>query len=215
MNDAPRHWHEVWTSKAFEETSWYQPDPEPSLRWIDRAVTDGGSIDRVIDAGCGLSFLTDRLLDRGAAVVGIDIAAEAVARLRSRVAERHDAGADRFTSLVGDLGEVDPLPDAEPLATLWHDRAVLHFLHGPARDRYATTLRRHLAPGGHAIIAGFAPGGPPKCSGLEIVQASATEIATLLGADFTIVDEAIESHRTPWHADQAFQWTLFRRRGRA
>lgn len=212
MTDATRHWNHVWTAKAFEETSWYQPDPAPSLRWIDLAVADGGSIATVIDAGCGVSHLADRLLDRGAHVVGVDIAATAIERLRGRLADRPDDAVTRFTGIVGDLGEPDPLSEVSSPATIWHDRAVLHFLHGEARERYAETVRRHLAPGGHAIIAGFAPGGPSKCSGLDVVQSSADDIVALLGDEFHVLAYAIEVHRTPWDAEQAFQWTLLRRR---
>lgn len=211
MSDSIRHWNEVWTSKRFEETSWFQADPEPSLRWIDRAIADGGSIERVVDAGCGVSFLCDRLLDRGSEVVGIDIAREAIDRLGVRIAEGGDDGPARFTGITGDLGAGDPLPPDAPPASLWHDRAVLHFLDGAARDRYAENLRTHLAPGGHAIIAGFAPDGPERCSGIEVVRASVEEIAGLLGPDFTLVEHAIEVHETPWNAEQAFQWTLWRR----
>ena len=211
MSDPIRHWNDVWTSKRFEETSWFQADPEPSLRWIDRAIADGGSIERVIDAGCGVSFLCDRLLDQGSEVVGIDIASEAIGRLRSRIAANDGVASTRFTGITGDLGVGDPIPPDAPPASLWHDRAVLHFLDGAARDRYAENLRRHVAPGGHAIIAGFAPEGPERCSGIEVVRASARDIAGLLGEGFTLVDHAIEVHETPWNAEQAFQWTLCRR----
>lgn len=211
MSDPIRHWNDVWTSKRFEETSWFQADPEPSLRWIDRAIADDGSIERVIDAGCGVSFLGDRLLDRGAEVVGIDIASEAIGRLQSRIAARAGVSSMRFTGITGDLGVDDPMPPDAPPASLWHDRAVLHFLDGAARDRYAENLRRHVAPGGHVIIAGFAPDGPERCSGIKVVRASARDIAGLLGEGFTLVDHAIEVHETPWNAEQAFQWTLCRR----
>ncbi len=211
MSDPIQHWNDVWTSKPFEETSWFQADPEPSLRWIDRAITDGGSIGRVIDAGCGMSFLCDRLLDRQAEVVGIDIAHEAIDRLRSRIAARDDVASPRFTGITGDLGAGDPMPPDTPSATIWHDRAVLHFLDGAARDRYAENVRRHVVLGGHVIIAGFAPDGPERCSGIEVVRTSAEGIATLLGEAFAIVDHGIEVHETPWSAEQAFQWTLLRR----
>lgn len=43
---------------------------------------------------------------------------------------------------------------------LWHDRAVLHFLTDPRdQEAYGTVVRRALAPGGHAVIATFAPDG--------------------------------------------------------
>ena len=49
-------------------------------------------------------------------------------------------------------------PDA---LDIWHDRAAFHFL-VEARDRAAYIDRLHagVKPGGHAIIATFAPDGP-------------------------------------------------------
>ena len=211
MTDARTHWNEVWTAKQFAETSWYQADPTPSLAWIDRVIAAGGSADRVVDAGCGVSFLTDRLLDRGSEVIGIDVAPAAIERLQIRIADRNDAASTRFRGIACDLAAADPDPTAPVDATIWHDRAVLHFLHGHAREQYAASVRRHLVVGGHAIIAGFAPDGPLKCSGLEVVRASADEIASLLGPGFALVDATVEHHRTPWDADQAFQWTCLRR----
>ena len=211
--DARTHWNDVWSAKDVAETSWYEADPAASLAWIDRALADGGSADRVVDAGCGVSFLTDRLLDRGSEVVGIDVAAAAIERLQDRLAARGAADSERFRGIACDLGVDDPCPAAPLDATIWHDRAVLHFLHGDARERYAATVRRHLAVGGHVIIAGFAPDGPLKCSGLDVVRASADEIADLLGPGFTLVDAAVETHRTPWDAAQPFQWTMYRGTG--
>ncbi len=211
MPDPRTHWNDVWTEKDFTETSWYQADPTPSLTWIERVVAAGGSADRVVDAGCGVSFLTDRLLDRGSEVVGVDVASAAIQRLQSRVAGRSVEQMGRFRGIACDLGAEDPDPAMPIDATIWHDRAVLHFLQAEARERYAENARRHLVVGGHAIIAGFAADGPLKCSGLEVVRASADEITTLLGSGFTLVGAAVEPHRTPWDADQAFQWTCLRR----
>lgn len=216
--ETARHWNEVWSSKAFEETSWFQTDPTPSWSRIERVLADGGSPAVTIDAGCGLSRLADGLLERGHRVLGIDIAAEAIDRLRSRLSRRDDGGTHRFTGLVGDLGRVDPLEpldregEAMTQATLWHDRAVLHFLHGDQRTRYADTVRRRVGPGGHVIVAGFAPDGPTKCSGIDVVRASDQDIAALFGDRFEIADSSREIHQTPWASEQAFQWTVLRDR---
>ena len=76
---------------------------------------------------------------------------------------------------------------------------------------YAKTLRRAVEPGGWVIIAGFAPGGPERCSGLDIVQHDADSIGSLLGAEFTLMKSVDEAHSTPTGAEQAFRYFLCRR----
>jgi hypothetical protein len=47
---------------------------------------------------------------------------------------------------------------------LWHDRAVFHFLVDPSqRERYGSTLRSPVNPGGNVIIGAFAADGPTTC----------------------------------------------------
>src|SRR5205814_8467277 len=51
--------------------------------------------------------------------------------------------------------------------TLWHDRAVYHFLTTPAdRARYREVLLQAIRPGSRIIMATFASDGPTHCSGL-------------------------------------------------
>jgi hypothetical protein len=72
-------------------------------------------------------------------------------------------------------------------------------------------LRQALPPGGHALIATFAKGGPTRCSGLDVVQHDAASLQHLLGPDFEQVRAATEVHRTPAGSDQLFYYGLFAR----
>ena len=95
---------------------------------------------------------------------------------------------------------------------LWHDRAVLHFLTTPEEaERYAEQAAGAIGPGGQAVIGGFAPDGPERCSGLEVARRSARDIANLLGNAFELVEERNENHTTPGGATQAFAWARLRR----
>ncbi len=82
---------------------------------------------------------------------------------------------------------------------------MFHFLTDPADRRcYVATLLRTLVPGGHAVIATFAPDGPPKCSGLDVVRYDEASIAAELGPGFALSDSRRETHTTPWKTEQRF-----------
>lgn len=199
-----RHWQDVYERKPSDEVSWFQEEPTLSLRWIEEAAPERTA--EILDVGAGASRLVDRLLDRGYRRVAVlDVAPNALEQARRRLGER----AERVDWWVGDLLELSaPRP-----FDVWHDRAVLHFLREPEQQRrYAEVLRRTLRPGGHALIATFAVGGPTRCSGLEVVQYDCERLGALLGPELECVRSEQEMHRTPAGGEQRFQYCLFRRR---
>ena len=68
-----------------------------------------------------------------------------------------------------------------------------------------------LAPGGYALIGGFAPDGPERCSGLPVVRRSGEQITALFGSAFRPVRTHAERHRTPSGVEQSFAYALLRR----
>jgi SAM-dependent methyltransferase len=125
------------------------------------------------------------------------------------VRERLGTRASEVGFIVGDITETE-LPEAA--FDLWHDRAVFHFLTEPAqRTAYVKALRRALKPGGFVVLAGFAPDGPEKCSGLPVCRYDAQGFAEQLGGEFELVESVREVHPTPFGTSQAFQYTRFRR----
>lgn len=197
------HWDALYAVKTPDQLSWTQEDPATSLRLLRDAGLPPGA--RVLDAGAGLGTLAQAIL-RGTdwTVTLVDLSGEALARAKARLGDH--PGAD---FRVGDLRTLD-LPEAAYDA--WHDRAVLHFLRDPAdRAAYAAQVAKALRPGGVAVLAGFAPDGPEKCSGLEVCRAEAADLAALLGPAFTLEASEREVHLTPWGKDQAFVYTRFRK----
>lgn len=201
--ESQQHWTNIYDTKPTDTVSWYQAEPARSLAWIAEAAPPPAAA--VLDVGAGASFLVDRLVARGYAHVGaIDIAPNALAKIKQRLGAEA-AKVDWFAGSVLDFAPVRAYD-------VWHDRAVLHFLREPAdQQRYAEVLARTVKPGGHAIIATFAIGGPLKCSGLEIVQYDAAKLQALLGPRFTLEKEELEMHQTPGGSEQKFQWAMFRR----
>lgn len=202
--DAGGHWEAVYRTKASDAVSWYRPHLDTSLALLERAGGVAGR--RIIDVGGGASTLVDDLLARGAAEVTVlDLADAALAIARARLGPRADA----VRWIAGDLREA-ALPAAG--VDLWHDRAVLHFLHdGEDARAYAAQAAHAIAPGGHAVIGGFAPDGPERCSGLTVARRSAEDIAMLLGPAFTLVHAERDVHVSPGGLPQAFAWAVLRR----
>jgi SAM-dependent methyltransferase len=201
--DRHAHWEEVYRTKAPGEVSWFQTRPDVSLDLI--AQTRLSEDATLLDVGGGASTLVDHLLSDGRhSLVVLDLSASALDHARQRLGP----DARHVEWFAADVTQWRP----ERKVDLWHDRAVLHFL-TTASDQhaYADVLRAAVKPGGWVVIAGFAPGGPLKCSGLEVVQHDAASLSALLGPAFELVTVRGETHSTPWGADQSFRYHLFRR----
>jgi ubiquinone/menaquinone biosynthesis C-methylase UbiE len=204
MTELEEHWQEVYATKDTQRVSWYRPHLDRSLEFIRSRQLPKDA--RIVDIGGGASTLVDDLLGDGFTHLAvIDLSSEAL-----RVAqERLGAKAETVDWIAGNATE--PLLD-ERSVDLWHDRAVLHFLTDEdARRAYREQLLRVLKPGGFASIATFAPDGPEKCSGLPVRRYDAAAMAELLGPELTLIDQARETHETPWGAPQSFAYGFFHR----
>lgn len=199
------HWEKIYTAKQPDQVSWYQAQPQVSLSLIRLT---GVALDApIIDVGGGASTLVDFLLDTGYSQVTVfDIAAAALETARARLGSR----ASRAAWIEGDILQAD-LPASG--YSLWHDRAVFHFLTRPQdRARYVEVVRRALKPGGHIIVASFAPDGPPQCSGLDVMRYSPDGLHGEFGDDFTLLQSQGETHQTPFGTVQKFVYCYCRKR---
>lgn len=205
MSDPGRqqHWENVYREKGEFQVSWFQDNPALSLELI-RAL--GAPADAaIVDVGGGASRLVDVLLDAGHAdLTVLDLSEGAIAIAKTRLGER----AGQVTWIAADATRWQPPHQYD----VWHDRAAFHFLTDAAdRAAYVSRLTRALRPGGHAIIATFAPDGPERCSGLPVVRYDGARLAAELGHAFTLVETRRHEHATPWGATQRFQFSVFRR----
>jgi SAM-dependent methyltransferase len=201
--DLKGHWEDVYAAKGATGVSWYQREPRLSLELI-RAVAPaarGG----IIDVGGGASMLVDRLLDLPFERIAVlDIAETALRHARSRLGVQ----AGRVEWIAADVTEIRGVGTFD----VWHDRAVFHFLTDAAdRIRYVDLARRTVPEGGHLIIASFADDGPKQCSDLDVRRYNAESMSAELGAEFSLVQEAGETHVTPWETPQGFFYGVFRR----
>jgi 2-polyprenyl-6-hydroxyphenyl methylase/3-demethylubiquinone-9 3-methyltransferase len=107
------------------------------LSWFDGKIDWAGKA--VLDLGCAGGFMAEALDDRGAAVTGIDPAAEAVAAARA-----HVEGAGRSIRYDTGVGETLPYADASFDAVVCVD--VLE--HVQDLDQVLAEVTRVLKPGG-------------------------------------------------------------------
>lgn len=204
MSDRTAHWQNVYATKGETEVSWFQDRPAISLEMIRAANPDRAAA--IIDIGGGASRLVDALLHDGYRNLAVlDLSANALDVAKKRIG----ATASTVDWIVADATTWRPAKTWD----VWHDRAAFHFLTDP-RDRaaYVERLRSAVAPGGHVIIATFAPDGPEKCSGLPVQRHDCASLSAELGPEFELVETRSETHHTPWHSTQAFQFSRFRRR---
>jgi SAM-dependent methyltransferase len=201
MLDRKKHWEKVYTAKPPHRVSWYQEEPTLSLQLIRKTHLAPDAA--IIDIGGGASKLVDLLCDTGYTNIGVlDISGRALAHAKARLADK-TCGVEWF--------EEDVTCFKPPHQySLWHDRAVFHFLTSKAdRNSYGKVLRQTLEPGGHIIIMAFAIGGPIKCSGLDIVQYDAEKLKRELGSGFRLLETGHEIHITPAGKAQKFAYFHF------
>jgi SAM-dependent methyltransferase len=197
------HWESVYRNKGATEVSWYQAEAKVSLDLIRRVAPESDA--PILDVGGGASTLVDGLLGAGyRRVTVLDLSGAALALAQQRIGERAAA----VTWVESDV-LTGPLPAAG--YAVWHDRAVFHFLTDAGdRARYVATVREAVQPGGYVIVASFAPEGPTRCSGLEVVRYSPETMHAQFGEGFRPLDTVREDHHTPSGVTQAFLYCLCR-----
>ena len=201
--DPKSYWDHIYRSELPTQVSWYQPHALRSRELIRRVSPppDGA----IIDVGAGASTLVDDLLDAGYHdLTLLDLSAAALAVARTRLGTR----ANRVQWIEGDILEA-ALPEAG--YSVWHDRAVFHFLTMPAdRARYVAQVRRAVRPDGFVLVAAFANDGPTHCSGLEVDRYSPEALHAEFGAPFRLMISEREEHVTPRGVRQSFIYCLCR-----
>lgn len=198
------HWEKVYSTKAADDVSWFQPHADMSMRLIhDGGLSKGAAI---IDVGGGASTLVDDLLNEGYGnITVLDLSGAALETSRSRLGPL----ADGVQWMEADITHAEFEPHS---LDLWHDRAVFHFLTSEAdRAAYVHQVLRALKPGGHVIMATFGANGPMQCSGLPVMRYAPDELHAEFGEAFTMLSHEEEVHHTPFGTDQQFIYCLCRK----
>jgi len=198
------HWEHIYETKAPTQVSWYQEHAQFSLQYIQN--TGIRKTGHIIDVGGGTSTLVDDLIADGFQHISVlDVSGAALQLTQQRLG----AKVNDVKWIEADITQAD-LP--HQAYNLWHDRAVFHFLtHAEDRQRYVEAVRHSVRKGGHVIVATFAPDGPERCSGLEVVRYSPKGLHSEFGHGFEVVDSARETHHTPFGTEQRFIYCYCRK----
>jgi SAM-dependent methyltransferase len=198
------HWEHIYEKKGPTKVSWYQEHAKFSLQYIRN--TGIQKTDPIIDVGGGASTLVDDLITDDFQYIAIlDISGTALQLARQRLGPK----AHRVTWIEDDVTRAD-LP--YHFYAVWHDRAVFHFLtQAIDRQRYVNTVQHAVRPGGHVIVATFAPDGPDHCSGLEVMRYDPKGLHDEFGDSFDLVDSTHETHHTPFGTEQKFIYCYCRK----
>ena len=201
MFDRKAYWQNVYREKSPVDVSWYQKEPTLSLEFIHSAQI--ANDESIIDVGGGTSVLVDCLCKKGFTNLSVlDISGDALASTGKRLGDS-TKNIEWFETDITQFKAPHPF-------SLWHDRAVFHFLTDQSdRESYVKALKLGLRPSGHLIIAAFAIGGPEKCSGLEIVQYNTEKLIAELGEEFELIEKKDELHITPANEEQKFTYFRF------
>ena len=184
-----------------------KPFPAPSLDLIERCQLDPR--DSILDIGAGSSTLFDHLIARGHQnLIAADISSHALERLKQRLDVRDSTKVEYFVDDITNPQHLNKLSDVK----LWHDRALLHFLHDEAHmQAYLNTMNQVLAPEGFVIIAAFALYGAEKCTGLPVQRYSAEMLENFLGPEYTLLEQHDFIYHQPSGSERPFIYTRFRR----
>ena len=164
MQNDQQHWNHIYSTKAEDELSWFQPYPKTSMEFVElfQLPTDAN----IIDIGGGDSHFTEALLDKGYKNIWVlDISAAAIEKVKHRLGDK----AATVHWVVSDVTEFQPQVQFD----LWHDRAAFHFLTSEEKIyRYVSIAEDAIKKDGYLVLGTFSENGPKKCSGLDIKQYS-------------------------------------------
>ena len=195
-NTYKQHWENVFTTKAEDEVSWFQPYPKTSMEFVELFNLPLNA--NIMDIGGGDSHFVDALLDKGYQnIYVLDISANAIERAKKRLGKR----ASKVHWIVSDITEFEPPVQFD----FWHDRAAFHFLtREDAIYKYVSIAEDAIKKDGYLILGTFSENGPTKCSGLEIKQYSEASMSARFEVAFDRIRCVFEDHTTPFNTVQNF-----------
>ena len=199
--DNKKHWENIYQKKEIDGVSWYQKVPIESLQLIKKYSLSNS--DKIIDIGCGKSFLADNLLELNYTNISlVDISSNALKEVK-----------DRLQNKSLNFIETDILNfNSNDKYDIWHDRAVFHFITNPEGiEKYISLCNKYINNHGILIIGAFAEDGPLKCSGLEIKRYSVDQISGLFKETFELVESFKMLHKTPFDTEQSFSFCILRK----
>ena len=198
------HWENIYSTKAEQEVSWFQPYPKTSMEFIElfHLPLDAN----IIDIGGGDSHLVDVLLEKGYKNIWVlDISAKAIEKTKQRLGEK----ASTVHWIINDI--INFIPPVQ--FDLWHDRAAFHFLTSEDKIcKYVSIVQNAVKKDGYLVMGTFSENGPKKCSGLEVKQYTEASLSARFELSFNKIKCINEGHLTPFNTVQEFLFCSFQKK---
>ena len=206
-NDLKTHWDNAYENSSIDRLGWYEENPEPSLRLIEKSGINKDAT--ILNVGAGATTLVDELINRDFKNILVnDISSTALEKLKKRLGSR----SENVKWILDDLINSTELNNLEKI-DLWHDRAVLHFFIDTAeQDSYFDLLRNIVKENGYVIIATFNLSGAPKCSGLPVHRYDEKMIQEKLGNEFELIESFDYTYTMPSNDTREYIYTLLKRK---
>lgn len=197
------HWETVYQTKDTTKVGWHQTKPQISLDFISKTHLPKNA--SVLDVGGGDSKLVDYLLADGFQdITVLDISETALEKIKHRLKERQV----QVKFVVSNILDFHPIEKI----SLWHDRAVFHFLTGEKEQKdYLRLAQENIVSGGYLIIATFSKSGPSICSGLPVQQYDIQDLEEFFRLEFHLLEGINYDHITPGGSPQNYSVCLFQR----
>lgn len=202
------HWERVYQNSSVDKLGWHESKPEPSLSLIYQCKLPKDAA--ILNVGAGATTLIDELLILGYQnIMANDISESALKTLQKRLGP---AKRTLVRWIVDDLTNPNTLLSLGPV-DLWHDRAVLHFLHDSGEQAaYFNLLRRLVKNEAYVIIAAFNLDGAERCSGLPVFRYDASILKQKLGDEFHLQEAFDYTYTMPSGDTREYIYTLFQRK---
>jgi ubiquinone/menaquinone biosynthesis C-methylase UbiE len=202
------HWNKVYSTRDVDKLGWYEEIPEPSIRLLSRCHINKDAF--VLDVGAGASTFIDYLINQGFSnIIATDISEIALNKLKERLGKEQ---ASKVRWIVDDITQPIQIQNLRDVS-VWHDRAVLHFLlKENQQQEYLSTLKKVIKKGGYVIIAAFSLEGAKKCSGLDVKNYDQNMLVKFLGEDFTLLEYFDYTYYMPSGEPRPYIYTLFQKK---
>ena len=202
-SDLKSHWENIYSSKKEDDVSWFQEHPKTSIDLIEKYSIDKSI--SIIDIGSGRSKILKNLIENGYDdLTYLDISQEACSKSKISLRNKQDLVEWHVVNVL-DF-------NTEKNFSIWHDRAVFHFLISKEDvEKYKQVALKNIVQGGYLILGTFSENGPAKCSGLNVSRYSPELLKKIFNPEFKMIESFKIDHKTPFDTNQNFLFSIFKK----
>ena len=182
-SDLKSHWENIYSSKKEDGVSWFQEHPKTSIDLIEKYSTDKSI--SIIDIGSGRSKILKNLIENEYDdLTYLDISLEACSKSKISLGNKQNLVEWHVVNVL-DF-------NTEKNFSIWHDRAVFHFLISKEDvEKYKQVALKNIVKGGYLILGTFSLNGPEKCSGLNVSRHSPESLKKIFNPEFKMIESCL------------------------